>query len=229
MGTASEPMPRNRLGATGDGCGCCCWREHRSSSMPRPARPPRTWMPRCEPRLETVAKRYFEMSARGDTAALKQNSIAAVVASFAGIEAAVKENQAAFTGAKATVRPPFLLTADGPEPLARAEFLCGVFGKSGQTKDSAVFVLNNLPPGKYGVTIVDVNGGSGFSDADLRPATNRWGLETGGLLRQNPRRRRDTMPHGSRSTPAISKLNHRITMPGCITARRSPCPHRWTL
>jgi len=109
--------------------------------------------------LETAANRYFEMSARGDTAALKQNSIAAVAASFAGIEAAVKENQGAFAGAKATVRPLFLLTAEGPESLARAEFLCGVFGKSGQTKDSAVFVLNNLPPGKYGVTILDANGG----------------------------------------------------------------------
>jgi len=109
--------------------------------------------------LETAAKRYFEMSARGDTAALQQNSIAPVAASFGSIEAAVKENQAAFTGAHATVRPPFLLTADGPEPLARAEFLCGVFGKSGQTKDSAVFVLNNLPPGMYGVIILDVNGG----------------------------------------------------------------------
>jgi hypothetical protein len=109
--------------------------------------------------LETAAQRYFEMSARGDVSALQQNSIASVAASFAGIETAVKENQTAFTGAKATVRPPFLLTADGPEPLARAEFLCGVFGRSGQTKDSAVFVLNNLPPGKYGVTILDVNGG----------------------------------------------------------------------
>ena len=109
--------------------------------------------------LEAAAKRYFEMSVRGDAAALKQNSIASVAASFAGIETAVKENQSAFTGAKATVRPPFLLTADGPEPLARAEFLCGVFGKSGQTKDSAVFVLPNLPPGKYGVVILDVNGG----------------------------------------------------------------------
>jgi hypothetical protein len=108
--------------------------------------------------LETAAKLYFEMSARGDVAALKQSSIAAVAASFAGIEAAVKENQAASTGARATVRPPFLLTVDAPEPIPRAEFLCGVFGKSGQTKDSAVFVLNNLPPGKYGVTIVDVNG-----------------------------------------------------------------------
>jgi hypothetical protein len=99
------------------------------------------------------------MAAQGDVAGLKQNSIAAVAASFGGIEAAVKENQAAITGAQATVRPPFVLTADGPEPLARAEFLCGVFGKSGQTKDSAEFVLPNLAPGKYAVTILDVNGG----------------------------------------------------------------------
>lgn len=110
--------------------------------------------------LESTAKRYFDLAARGDSAALKQDSIAPVAARFGGIETAVKENQAAFTGAKAVVRPPFLLTADGPEPLARAEFLCGVFGKAGQTKDSAVFVLPNLPPGRYGVAILDVNGGS---------------------------------------------------------------------
>jgi hypothetical protein len=108
--------------------------------------------------LEAAAKRYFEMSARGDTAALRQNSIASVAASFAGIEAAVKENLAALNGAKASVRPPFLLTADSAETLPRAEFLCGVFGASGQTKNSAVFVLNNLPPGKYGITILDVSG-----------------------------------------------------------------------
>ncbi len=157
MGIASEPTLRNRrrrrperwlwlllLGASAHAQTC-----QSAADMAAPVRTA----------LETAAQRYFEMSARGDVAALQQNSIASVAASFTGIEAAVKENQAAFTGAKATVRPPFLLTADGPEPLARAEFLCGVFGRSGQTKDSAVFVLNNLPPGKYGVTILDVNGG----------------------------------------------------------------------
>lgn len=109
--------------------------------------------------LESTAQRYFEMSARGDTAGLRQNSIAGLAASFGGVEAAVKDNQASFTGAHATVRPPFQLTAAGSGPLARAEFLCGVFGKTGQTPDSAVFVLNNLPPGKYGVVILDVSGG----------------------------------------------------------------------
>jgi hypothetical protein len=111
--------------------------------------------------IEDTAKRYFDISARGDVAALKQNSIPAVSANFAGIEAAVKENQAAFSGAKGAVRPPYLLIAEGAEPLPRAEFLCGVFGRSGQTKDSAVFVLNALPPGKYGIAIVDVNGDKG--------------------------------------------------------------------
>ncbi len=109
--------------------------------------------------LETAAKRYFDMASHADTAALKQNSIPSVAASFGGIESAVQENKAALTGASAAVRPPFVLTTDGTTPLPRAEFLCGVFDKLGQTKDSAVFVLNNLPPGKYGVTILDVSGG----------------------------------------------------------------------
>lgn len=108
--------------------------------------------------LETAAQHYLNLSAQGDVTALKQNSIASVAASFGGIETAVKENHAALAEAKAVLRPPFLLTAEGPETLPRAEFLCGVFGASGQTKNSAVFVLPNLPPGKYGVAIFDVNG-----------------------------------------------------------------------
>jgi hypothetical protein len=109
--------------------------------------------------LESAAKRYFDLSARGDAVSLRQNSIEAVASNFTGIETAVKDNQPSLTGAKATVRPPFLLTAEGNQPLPRAEFLCGVFGAAGQTKESAVFVLNNLPPGKYGITIIDVSGG----------------------------------------------------------------------
>jgi len=109
--------------------------------------------------LESTAQRYFEMSAHGDIAGLRQNSIAALGANFGGVESAVRDNAASFAGARATTRPPFLLTADAAEPLPRAEFLCGVFGSSGQTSHSAVFVLNNLPPGKYGVVILDVSGG----------------------------------------------------------------------
>lgn len=109
--------------------------------------------------LDLAARHYFDLSARGDVAGLRQSSIPMLAGSFGGVEAAVKDNAAAFAGAHAKVRPPFLLTAEGPEPLPRAEFLCGVFGKSGQTADSAVFALNNLPPGRYGVVILDVRGG----------------------------------------------------------------------
>jgi hypothetical protein len=109
--------------------------------------------------LDAAAKRYFDMSARGDTAGLKQSAIPSIAGDFAGVENAVKQNQANFSGASGTVRPPFFLNAEGTAPLERAEFLCGVFGPSGQTKDSAVFLLHNLPPGKYGLAIVDVKGG----------------------------------------------------------------------
>jgi len=109
--------------------------------------------------LDTNAKRYFDLAARGESATLQQNSIAAVAGNFSGIETAVKENQPAFAGAHAAVRPPFVLTVEGSEPLERAEFLCGVFGKSGQTSDSAVFMLHNLPPGKYAAVIMDAQGG----------------------------------------------------------------------
>jgi hypothetical protein len=109
--------------------------------------------------IETAAKRYFDMASRSDSASLRQNSISAVAANFSGIETAVKDNQPSLSGAKGTLRPPFLLTAEGTQPLARGEFLCGVFGATGQTRESAVFVLNNLPPGKYAVAILDVTGG----------------------------------------------------------------------
>jgi hypothetical protein len=106
--------------------------------------------------LVSTAKRYFDMAARGDSAAMRQNSIASVASDFSGIETAVKDNQANFSGVQANPRPPFLLKAEGTVPFERAEFLCGVFGKSGQTSDSAVFVIPNLPPGNYAVTILDV-------------------------------------------------------------------------
>lgn len=105
--------------------------------------------------LVNTAQRYFDMTARGDSSALQQSAIASVAADFAGIENAVKDHQTQLAGAQATPRPPFLLKQDATESLQRAEFLCGVFGKSGQTAGSAVFVISNLPPGNYAVATVD--------------------------------------------------------------------------
>jgi hypothetical protein len=108
--------------------------------------------------LVNIGKRYFDMAARGDAASMRQNAIPSLAANFAGIETAVKDNQANLAGAQAVPRSSFLLKAEGKAALERAEFLCGVFNKTGQTSDSAVFVIPNLPPGNYGLVILNVAG-----------------------------------------------------------------------
>lgn len=105
--------------------------------------------------LTAAALRSFDLVEKGDTGSLRQKAMPSVASDFSIIETTVRDNQAALAGAKATVRATFLLVADGAEAIARAEFYCGVFGSKGQTRDSAVFSLNNLLPGKYGVVILD--------------------------------------------------------------------------
>lgn len=107
--------------------------------------------------LTASALHYFDLVAKGDAASLRQRAMLGVASDFSGIEILVKDNQPALAGSKAAARPVFLLEAEGTVATARAEFFCGVFGIKGQTRDSAVFLLNNLPPGKYGVVILDVS------------------------------------------------------------------------
>ena len=62
--------------------------------------------------------------------------------------------------------------------MERAEFLCGVFGSQGQTRDSAVFVIPNLPPGNYAITILDVASPQGAYTVSfvLQQQGNDWKL-----------------------------------------------------
>lgn len=113
--------------------------------------------------LTSAGQRYFDLVVKGDSATLRQNAIPAVASDFSGIEATIKENQPALAAAKPTARPPFLLEATGTAPIAHAEFFCGVFGAKGQTADSAVFYLNNLPPGKYAVVIFDASAKAAYT------------------------------------------------------------------
>jgi hypothetical protein len=106
--------------------------------------------------LENAGRRYFEMAARGDVVSLRQNAIPSLAADFSGVENAVRDNQAIFAGAQGTPRPPFELQEPGAPSSQRAEFFCGVFGASGQTANSAVFVISNLAAGNYAIVIVDV-------------------------------------------------------------------------
>jgi len=128
--------------------------------------------------LVATATRFYDMAARGDAAALRQNAIASLASDFSGIENALKENQAKLTGIRPVARPPFVLKAEGTAPLERAEFLCGVFGAQGQTRDSAVFVIPNLPPGNYGIVTLDAASADGAETVSfvLQQHGNEWKL-----------------------------------------------------
>ena len=135
--------------------------------------------------LETAAQKYFALAAKGDVAGLKASAIPSVAGDFSGIQAAVQDNQNSFSKAQAALRSTFELIAGGDAPLERAEFLCGVFGKTGQTATSAEFVLNGLPPGQYGIVILDVNNKAAPDDGPyalafvLQQLSGEWKL--GGL------------------------------------------------
>ena len=105
-----------------------------------------------------AGQRFFDMIARGDSGSLRRNAIASLAEDFTGIESTIKDHEALLSGSHGTARPPFLLEATGTAHIAHAEFFCGVFGKNGQTANSAVFYLDNLPPGKYAVVILEASG-----------------------------------------------------------------------
>ena len=102
-----------------------------------------------------TARRYFDMSAKADTASLRQNSTPVLASDFSALETTIKDHQQQLSGEQASVKSLFLLEAEGNTPIPRAEFYCGVFGKNGQTAGSAEFVLDNLAPGTYGVVVLD--------------------------------------------------------------------------
>ncbi len=105
--------------------------------------------------LLTTAKNLFDDVAKGDLATLRQNAIPSLASNFAGIENVVGENRSNFAGAQGTPRSPFLLKAEG-NSAQNQEFLCGIFTANGQTENSAIFGIPNLPAGSYGIVTMDV-------------------------------------------------------------------------
>jgi len=129
--------------------------------------------------ITSAGQRYFDMVAKGDAATLRQNANPSLAADFAGIEATVKDHQQDLAGAQGSLKGAFLL--DGTTPVPHAEFYCGVFGKTGQTANSAVFYLDNLPAGKYAVVLLDGTTAKGRTMVSLilQQAGTDWKL--GGL------------------------------------------------
>jgi hypothetical protein len=129
--------------------------------------------------ITAAGQRYFGMAIRGDVASLRQNAIPGLASDFSGIETTIKDHQQDLAAAQASVKGVFLL--DGSEPAPHAEFYCGVFGKTGQTSGSAVFYLDNLPAGKYGVVLLDASSPKGRTmfSLILQQAGTDWKI--GGL------------------------------------------------
>ncbi|MFZ0733272.1 MAG: hypothetical protein WAM79_13165 [Candidatus Sulfotelmatobacter sp.] len=113
--------------------------------------------------ISNAGQRYFDMAAKGDSAALQQNAIPSLAANFSGIQTTMKDHQADLAGAQPAIKSIFLLDASGPAPIPHAEFYCGVFGKNGQTANSAAFYLNNLPPAKYATVLIDATSSQGMT------------------------------------------------------------------
>jgi hypothetical protein len=113
--------------------------------------------------LENTGRQIFAMVTRGDVAGLRQAATPVMASNFGSIESAVVENKANFAGAQPAVRSVYLLEAPGNAPLARAEFFCGVFNSS----DRTAFLIPNLPPGRYGLVIMDATGGKSPSTLTL--------------------------------------------------------------
>jgi len=131
--------------------------------------------------VTTAGQRFFTWTSGGDVASLKQNAIASLASDFGGVENTIKAHQPEMTGAQPVLKGLFLLDEQGLAPDPHAEFYCGVFGKNGQTANSAAFYLDNLPPGKYGIVLFQATTAKAVTNVSLilQAAGTDWKL--GGL------------------------------------------------
>jgi len=132
--------------------------------------------------IVAAGRRYYAMAEKGDIASLRQDSIPSLAADFSAVEQRIKEHQQDLSGAQATVKSSFLLEASGPAPVPHAEFLCGVFGKNGQTANSAAFYLDNLPAGKYAVVVLEAASAQGKTTVGEMLEQSGGGWKLGNLF-----------------------------------------------
>ena len=106
-------------------------------------------------KVAAAAQQFFNLSAQGDVAGLKANAVPEVAANFRGIEQAVIANKANFAQGQLAETRIFVLDASNSKTTwQRAEFYCGIYN----SPDRVGFMIPNLPPGRYAVTIAKVTG-----------------------------------------------------------------------
>src|SRR5271157_4543832 len=105
--------------------------------------------------IESAARKYLDMSVRGDVAGLKSSAIPAIAGVFSSIEQAVVTNKEALAGGEPAITGTYLLDASQAKAaLPRANFYCGVQNSA----DRINFSIPNLPPGRYAIVMQKVNG-----------------------------------------------------------------------
>jgi hypothetical protein len=111
--------------------------------------------------IERTAQDIFERASNNEAAALQQMAVGSLADDFSGIAAAVQEHASQLAGGSLQSARSFLLDNDNPPAAPRADFFCGVFGKSGHTQHSVGFSIPGLAPGRYAVVMQDVSTASG--------------------------------------------------------------------
>ena len=105
--------------------------------------------------IEGAARKYLDMSAHGDVAGLKANSIPAIAGDFGSIEQAAVTNKQFLAGGQPAITGSYLLDASQAKaPLPRADFFCGIYNSA----DRIAFFISNLPPGRYALVFQKVSG-----------------------------------------------------------------------
>ncbi len=106
--------------------------------------------------IERAAQQYLGLAQRGDYAGLRSSAIPSLASNFAAIERAIGEHLKDLQG-QSTISGLFVLDASSSSgTLPRVEFYCGIFNSPGRV----IFVIPNLPAGKYAVVTESVSGGS---------------------------------------------------------------------
>ncbi len=106
--------------------------------------------------LDRAGQQYAAMAQRGDYAGLRSSAIPSLASNFSAIESAIGEHQKDLQG-QVTTSGEFVLDASNSSAtLQRAEFDCGIFN----SPDRVVFVIPNLPAGKYAAITEAISGGA---------------------------------------------------------------------
>jgi hypothetical protein len=105
--------------------------------------------------IESAARKYFDMSARGDVAGLKANAIPAISGVFNSIEQAVVTNKEYLAGGQPAITGTYLLdVSEAKATLPRADFYCGIYNSA----DRIGFFIPNLPAGRYAIVLQKIEG-----------------------------------------------------------------------